>query len=162
MTEISDKKLHPVRTADVPEQAFEQGRRFGSRFQHLTSAMMGDAYNIGVAIETLEPGKQSCPFHYHMLEEEHILVLEGSCTLRLGDQRIAFQAGQYVVFPAGQKTGHCLINEGDAPCRYLVIGENRKNEVCVYPDSGKVQVSWLKERYSTSEPLDYFDGEEID
>lgn len=29
------------------------------------------------------PGKQSNPAHYHMLEEEHLLILEGQVTLRL-------------------------------------------------------------------------------
>jgi uncharacterized cupin superfamily protein len=95
-----------------------------------------------------------------MLEEEHVLVLDGECTLRLGDERIRFSAGEYAVFPAGSKVGHCLINETDEVCRYLVIGENNPNESCVYPDSNKVSNRWLGERYDRGAVRDYYDGEE--
>ena len=152
----------PVQIDTIDEKTFEQGVRFGSTYRHLTSALMGGTYKVGVAIETLPPGKQSCPFHYHMLEEEHLLMLEGECTLRLGGDRITFRAGDYMVFPAGQKTGHCLINETTEPCRYIVIGENNPDEVCVYPDSGKVSVSWLGERYDKRVTMEYFDREDAD
>ena len=150
----------PIATETVAWEPFDRGR-FGSRFRHLTRAVMGDRpYHVGVAIEELPPGKQSCPFHFHMMEEEHILVLEGECTLRLGEERLRFKAGDYAVFPAGEKTGHCLINETDKPCRYIVIGEDNPNEVCVYPDSNKVSNRWLGERYDRSAQREYWDGEE--
>ncbi len=118
----------PISTDSVAWEDFDRGK-FASRHRHLTSAAVGHRdYHVGVAIEELPPGKQSCPFHFHMLEEEHILVLEGECTLRFGEDRIRFKAGDYVCFPAGQKIGHCMINETDKICRYALIGENNKNE----------------------------------
>lgn len=150
----------PVASEDVAWEPFERGR-FGSRFKHLTRAAMGERpYHVGVAIEELPPGKQSCPFHFHMLEEEHILVLEGECTLRLGEERLRFKAGDYAVFPAGEKTGHCLVNDTDKTCRYVVIGENNPNESCVYPDSNKVSNRWLGERYDRAATREYWDGED--
>ena len=158
---MTDARLRPIAAETVDEEVFDRGK-FGSRFRHLTAAAMGNARNwhVGVAIEVLPPGKQSCPFHFHMLEEEHILMLEGECTLRLGDERIRFKAGEYVVFPAGAKVGHCLINETDHDCRYIVIGENNPNESCVYPDSNKVSSRWLDERYDRAATPDYWDGED--
>jgi uncharacterized cupin superfamily protein len=100
-----------------------------------------DGRKIGVSYEELPPGKQSCPLHYHMLEEEHIIALQGEATLRLGDERFRIKAGDYVGFPAGQRAGHCLINESDAPFVFIMIGDREPNEVCVYPDSGKGMVS---------------------
>ena len=160
MTEKTD--FPPVSSDAIPWEEYSHGQKFGSRFRHLTQAVMGTErrWHVGVAIEELPPGKQSCPFHFHMLEEEHLLMLEGECTLRLGDQRIRFKAGDYAVFPAGVKTGHCLINETDRPCRYIVIGENNANESCVYPDSNKVSNRWLDERYDRAAQKDYYDGEE--
>ena len=52
------------------------------------------------------------PFHYHLLEEEHIIALEGEATLRLGEERHRIKAGDDVDSPAGQRAGHCLVNEG--------------------------------------------------
>lgn len=157
---MTDKPAFPpIASENVAWEPFDRGR-FGSSFQHLTRAAMGDRpYHVGVAIEELPPGKQSCPFHFHMLEEEHLYMLEGECTLRLGSERLRFKAGDYAVFPAGEKTGHCLINETDRPCRYIVIGENNPNESCVYPDSNKVSNRWLGERYDRAAPRDYWDGE---
>lgn len=162
MTEPTRKPspYHPIATESVPWETWERGEKFGSRFRHLTKAAVGEPYHVGVAIEELPPGKQSCPFHFHMLEEEHILVLEGECTLRLGEERITFRAGDYACFPAGEKTGHCLINEGAETCRYVVIGENSPNESCVYPDSNKVSNRWLGERYDRAAQRDYWDDEE--
>lgn len=149
----------PTASENVSWESFERGR-FGSHFRHLTRAVMGDRpYHVGVAIEELPPGKQSCPFHFHMLEEEHILVLEGECTLRLGEERLRFRAGDYAIFPAGDKVGHCLVNETEQVCRYVVIGENNPNESCVYPDSNKVSNRWLGERYDRTAQRDYWDGE---
>ncbi len=160
MSESSKPAFPPIASGTVPWEPFERGR-FGSRIRHLTEAVMGKdrKWNVGVAIEELPPGKQSCPFHFHMLEEEHILVLEGECMLRLGGERIRFKAGDYAVFPAGEKTGHCLVNETDKVCRYVVIGENNPNESCVYPDSNKVSNRWLGERYDRAAQKDYWDGE---
>jgi uncharacterized cupin superfamily protein len=153
-------ELLPISTDAVEWENFERGR-FGSRFRHLTRAVMGARpYHVGVAIEELPPGKQTCPFHFHMLEEEHLLMLEGECTLRLGEKRIRFVAGDYACFPAGVKVGHCLINETDKVCRYVVIGEDNPNESCVYPDSNKVSNRWLGERYDRAARREYFDGED--
>ena len=95
---------------------------------------------MGVAIEELGPGKQSSPAHYHLFEEEHVYILEGELTARIGSAAHRMRAGDYVCFPAGQKAGHCLVNEGAAPCRYVIVGERNPNEVVVYTDSNKVLV----------------------
>jgi uncharacterized cupin superfamily protein len=148
-----------VSAESVPWKEWSEGDRFGSRYRHLTTAAVGAAYHVGVQIEELPPGKQTSPAHYHMLEEEHVLVLDGACTLRLGDERHALRTGDYVCFPAGQRAGHCLVNEGSAVCRLLVIGEQRPDEICVYTDSGKVLVRSLDEIYDRRAVRAYWDGE---
>jgi len=154
--------FQPVAAADIAWRTWGHGETFVTRSRHLTQAVVGErAYRVGVVIEELAPGKQSCPFHFHMLEEEHILVLEGECTLRLGEDRLHFKAGDYACFPPGEMTGHCLINESDAICRYVVIGENNPNEVCVYPDSNKHSVRWLdRTLYDNAARREYWDGED--
>lgn len=146
----------PIATADVEWSSWGRGH-IGSRSRHL-SRLFGD-YKVGVLIEELEPGKQSSPAHYHIHEEEHVLMLEGEATLRLGDQSYPLKQGDYVCFPAGQRAGHCLLNHGSTTCRYLVIGERDPNEVVVYPDSNKVKVRALDEIYDKGATKKYFDGE---
>lgn len=156
------KPKGPMPIESVPWTEFSQGARFATRYRVLSDTR-NDGRKIGVSYEELPPGKQSCPFHYHMKEEEHIVALEGEATLRLGDERYTLRAGDYVGFPAGERLGHCLINETDKPFRYIMIGDNDPHEVCVYPDSHKIQVRSLDRAIiRDGERLDYWDGEETD
>jgi uncharacterized cupin superfamily protein len=156
------KPRPPISSETVAWEAFSEGSRFAIRFKHLTSAAIGEKYHVGFAVEELQPGKQSVPAHYHMLEEEHLYILEGGLTLRLGDERHEMKAGDYACFPAGQRAGHCLINEGANVCRYIIAGEHNPNEVVVYTDSNKVLVRSLgrREIYDRTATRDYWDGEE--
>ena len=69
---------------------------------------------------------------------------------------------QQVVGPAVQRAGHCLINESDKVCRYIIVGERNPNEVVVYTDSNKVLVRSLgrREIYDRAATRGYWDGEE--
>src|SRR5437879_1734133 len=154
----ADGVFEPFPIADVPWQEFSHGERFGMRFQHLSD--YGGGTQIGIANEVLAPGKQANPFHYHMLEEEHVLVLEGSLTLRLGEKTYVLSAGHYVCFPAGQKVGHSLFNHTSQPCRYLIIGNPNRNDVAVFPETGRVSVKLMGEGYRRSATMDYW--EDID
>jgi uncharacterized cupin superfamily protein len=128
----------PFNVDEVPWDEWSEGIRFGSRVKRL--GKHGGGSRVGVLIEELAPHKQSVPLHWHSREEEHIWVLAGRATLRLGDARHPIKAGDYVCFPAGRALGHCMVNDSDEPCRYLVIGERSPDDVCVYPDSGKVLI----------------------
>ena len=116
--EVPESPVEPSRrspSADVPWEETSVGSRFGGRVRHLTYAAVGERYHVGVLIEAPAPGMRLAPRHYHMLEEEQALVLEGQVTLLLGDERFEMRAGDYVCFPAGLKVGHSFLNSGLAP-----------------------------------------------
>lgn len=133
----------PISSHSVAWTEWSEGMRFGVRYRHLSRAAMGDDYRVGVAIEELEPGRQSAPAHYHIFEEEHVYILEGALTVRIGADAYEMKAGDYTCFPAGQRAGHCLINNSGATCRYVIVGENNPNEVAIYTDSRKMLVRAL-------------------
>lgn len=153
----ADGLYEPFSIDEVPWEQWSRGDRFGSRFRHL--GRFGGGSHVGVVLEELPPGKQSCPVHFHMLEEEHIFILEGAVSLLLGDASHELKAGDYACFPAGQKAGHALINRGAETCRFLVIGESNPNEVVIYPRSGRVSVRLTGEGYRQSATMDYWEGE---
>ncbi|WP_257385355.1 cupin domain-containing protein [Tahibacter caeni] len=161
MPDESPAPVIPVAAGTVPWETAFEGTRFGVRYRHLSAALLGEGYRVGVAFEELEPGRQSAPAHYHVFEEEHLYLLDGRLTVRIGAERYAMEPGGYVCFPAGRAAGHCLINEGDATCRYLIIGENDPDEVAVYTDSNKVLVRSLGRRalLDLSARRDYWHGE---
>jgi len=151
----------PFTAADVPWQEWSDVPRFAVRYRHLSLAALGEDYRIGVAIEELAPGKQSAPLHWHLFEEEHVYILEGSLTLRLGAERYPMTAGGYVCFPAGQQAGHCLVNDSGAPCRYVIIGERNPNDVSVFPETDKVLLRALGSRiFDMTAQRGYWDGED--
>ena len=143
---MSTEKIAPpklISSLDVAWEEFSDVPRFALRYRHLTLAAVGEDYRVGVAIEELGPGRQSSPAHYHVFEEEHVYILEGTLTARIGADTHDMRAGDYVCFPAGQKAGHCLINNSGAASRYVIVGERNPNEVAVYTDSNKVLVRAL-------------------
>jgi uncharacterized cupin superfamily protein len=152
----------PISSSDIAWEEFSEVPRFGVRWRHLSRAALGDDYRVGVAIEELPLGKQSSPAHYHIFEEEHVFILEGALTARIGGDAYDMKAGDYVCFPAGQRAGHCLINNSGATCRYVIVGERNPNEVVVYTDSQKVLVRALGRRaiFDLAATRGYWDGED--
>jgi uncharacterized cupin superfamily protein len=155
----------PISSRDMAweEASAPKGPRFGGRAKHLTHTAVGEKYRVGMLIEAPAPGRRLAPMHYHMLEEEHALILEGQVTLLLGDERYEMKAGDYVCFPAGQKVGHSFMNSGTGPCSYLMIGERNPNDVWVYPDSNKMEVNALGTQdsiFDMSGVRKYWDGEQ--
>lgn len=157
---MTEKRTEPqgklVHIDDVPWEEWSHEERFGSRTKSVGAA--AGSIQIGVNIEELAPGKQSSPFHYHLLEEEHVLVLEGEATLRWGDQTFPLKKDDYICFPARDAMGHCIINESDASFRFLIIGNRAKADICVYPDSNKIMCRASREVYKKV-PVDYWEGE---
>src|SRR5438552_13716243 len=64
-----------------------RGERFGVRVKRLGQAAGGS--QLGTSLCELPPGARSWPFHYHLVNEEAIYVLEGEGTLRLGKSEVA-------------------------------------------------------------------------
>ncbi len=149
----------PFSIEDVPWETFQKGDRFKVNYRSLGDH--GGGSHLGVSYETLEPGKQAYPAHYHYLEEEHLMILKGSLTLRLGQKTYEMKEGDYVCFPAGQKAGHAILNKGTQPCTYLMIGERNPSEVSVYTDTGRIGVRLTQQGYHKDANMDYWEGEDI-
>ncbi len=152
--------IRPFSVDDVPWEPWSEGVRFGGRVKRL-GALAGGT-RVGVLIDELPPGRQSVPFHWHTQEEEHLWFLAGRATLRLGTETYPVVAGDYVCFPAGRAMGHCLVNDGDETCCYLVVGTRSPDDVCFYPDSDKVMIRGERMILSTADPRAYWAGERSD
>jgi uncharacterized cupin superfamily protein len=148
----------PIRVADHKPEEWSQGQRFGGR--DLAISRMAGAEQVHVNLMVVPPGKQSCPFHYHMREEEHFYVLAGRCVLRSGADRYTVQPGDYVCFPAGTGVAHSFENPFDQDCSILAIGPNDPAEIAVYPDSHKAKLRAARTIIPwPQESLDYWHGE---
>ncbi len=95
------------------------------------------ATKLGASVDTVAPGKVSCPFHFHHAQEEMFIVIEGSGTLRVAGEMLPLRAGDVVFIPPGSDYPHQIVNTSDAPLKYLSISTQDSPEVVEYPDSGK-------------------------
>jgi uncharacterized cupin superfamily protein len=152
----SEGIFEPFHISRVPWEEFFKGERFGMRYQHLST--FGGGSQISVSMEVLPPGKQANQAHYHLLEEEHVFVLEGTLTVYLGEKSFELSTGFYVCFPAGQKVGHALVNHTAEPCRYLVFGNPQPHDVAVFTETGRVKVKLTDEIYLQSSKVGYWEG----
>lgn len=122
------------------------------------------ATKLGCTFTEVEPGKAAWPCHWHAANEEAIVVVEGTGTLRLGDERVEVRAGDYVTLACG--VAHQLVNTGTGPLRYWCFSTKLEPEVVGYPDSGKVGFAtrsapggFLRVLTRAEASLGYFDGE---
>ncbi|MCG8365893.1 MAG: cupin domain-containing protein [Pseudanabaenales cyanobacterium] len=123
--------------------------------------------HIGVVVERLKPKTLSCPFHYHIHEDEFCLILTGKAMLRYGDGQGSAQGGDHTIevkegdaisFPRGERIAHQFYNHTDEIVDILMMGENLPYEVCYYPDSDK----WLSRsigKIGKFEETDYWTDE---
>ena len=66
--------------------------------------------------------------------DELVYMLDGELTLVTDAGRQPLRPGMVVGFPKGRTDGHHLINESDAPARFLVVGSRCEGDECHYSD----------------------------
>jgi len=111
-------------------------------------------------IRLLSPGQFSFPYHFHRHAEELMMILSGSLTLRTSSGLQVVNAGEIVFFETGEEGVHQFYNHTKRNATYLDIKTAVLNDVCEYPDSGKIAVSRKREIYEKGANVDYFKGEE--
>ncbi len=124
------------------------------------------AHKLGASIDTVPPGKRSCPYHFHHAQEEMFVVLEGSGTLRVAGEMLPLRTGDVVFIPPGPEYPHQIINTSDQPLKYLSVSTRESPEICEYPDSDKYLAMASNHGASsfgaiqrTSTSVDYWEGE---
>jgi uncharacterized cupin superfamily protein len=117
----------------------------------------------GLSVYELAPGNAAWPYHFEVVEEEWLIVIDGELTLRTPEGEAVLRAGDVACFPAGASGAHAVRNHTDAPVRYAMPSSSASyGDACVYPDSGKVRVvtRGFDHRGRLGEPVPYWEGEE--
>ena len=90
----------------------------------------------------LPPGCWSSQRHWHVGEDELVVVLSGDVVLVDDSGRQPMTAGDVAVFPKGDGNGHKLVNESAAPAVVMAIGLPEASTV----HYGDVDLVWTPER----------------
>jgi uncharacterized cupin superfamily protein len=125
--------------------------------------LLGGAEESGISVYELRPGQAICPYHYECGEEEWLLVLEGTPTLRHPEGSDRLEPWDVVFFEKGPAGAHGVRNETEQTVRVLMFSTVVLPTATVYPDSDKVgiwtgdpEVDGVVRRESR---VGYFDGE---
>jgi uncharacterized cupin superfamily protein len=126
----------------------------------------------GLRLLELEPGVLSGPPHCHSAEEEIFVVLDGEGVLELSPaspgpkespgptETHPVRRGSVVARPPGTGVAHAF-RSGDAGLTLLAWGTRDPNDICWYPRSKKI--FWRGVGVvGRIEPLDYWEGEELE
>jgi uncharacterized cupin superfamily protein len=142
---------------DAVEATHEQ--RLGRDYRSRRLGVAGGGVTSGLRHMTIAPNMRGYPRHCHSAEEELFVVLAGSGTTEVGDERAPVRAGHVLSRPAGTTLAHAF-EAGPDGLEYLAYGQRATNDIVYYPDSGKVSFAGVGV-IGRIEMLDYWDGEDL-
>jgi uncharacterized cupin superfamily protein len=94
---------------------------------------------LAVKVFELPAGQAVCPYHYEY-EEEWLLVLAGTVTVRTPDGEQELGSGELTCFAPGPTGAHKVSNLSEVAARVMMFSSAREPVVAVYPDSDKIGV----------------------
>ena len=78
--------------------------------------------DFGVSHVRLDPGAWSAQRHWHIGEDEFLVMLAGEAVLIDDHGEHPMQPGDCAAFPKNDGNGHHLVNRSNAPCFFVVVG----------------------------------------
>jgi uncharacterized cupin superfamily protein len=162
-TPFSSRKLH---LDQAPwEEWFSPKKKFHGTSRELSIALGAKrntptglgGHPFEVEFGKLAAGERGCPYHYHAAQWELFLFLEGTATVRAGEDSRELHAGDVVVHPPFE--AHDFRNTGDTELTYLLIADNPPADYSYYPDSKKWGLREPRSFFRMQE-IEYYDREE--
>jgi uncharacterized cupin superfamily protein len=98
------------------------------------------AERTGLSVYELPPGQAVSPYHYEDPEEEWLLVVSGTPTLRHPGGEDRLEPWDVVFFPSGPTGAHLVRNDGEATARVAMFSSITAVGAVVYPDSDMIQL----------------------
>jgi uncharacterized cupin superfamily protein len=117
-------------------EAADPQAAMGFRYRAAKLGPLLGADRLDGTVVDLDPGEGSEPYHYVCGQEEWLLVLAGTPTLRHTQGEDQLAAGDLVCFREGPAGAHRLLNRGESVVRALLLSTTRLPANVCYPDTG--------------------------
>ena len=156
-------------TASIVSPDFDEIREHpGLNCRRARLGRQAGSEKLGLSLWELPPGEAAYPFHFHLAEEEIVVLLEGTPSLRTPEGWREMEEGEVACFRVGEEGAHQIVNRTDEPVRFLAFS-NQQPDIIVRPDSESVSVverrpegGGLAMHFRTADSVGYFDLEEED
>ena len=133
----------PVRQANLAAIACEPRPQLPDGFRRNSvrvGGMLG-AERTGLSVYELPPGEAVSPYHYEIPDEEWLLVVSGTPTLRHPGGEQQLEPWDVVFFPSGPDGAHLVRNDSESTARVAMFSSSSALVgAVVYPDSDMVWV----------------------
>lgn len=132
----------PPRRANLAAMTCEPRPQLPAGFRRGSArvgALLG-ALRTGLSVYELPPGQAVSPYHYEDPQEEWLLVVSGTPTLRHPNGEDLLEPWDVVLFPSGPAGAHHVRNDSDSTARVAMFSSVSEVDVVVYPDSEMVQL----------------------
>ena len=130
-----------VRRANLAAIACEPRPQLPEGFRRSSTrvgAALG-ASRTGLSVYEIPPGQAIGPYHYEEPDEEWLLVVSGTPTLRHPGGEDQLEPWDVVFFPAGPDGAHLVRNDSDSVARVAMFSSSSAAVgAVVYPDSDMV------------------------
>jgi uncharacterized cupin superfamily protein len=140
----------------------------GFRVRRARLGRQAGAERLGASLFEIEPGNAPFPLHFHLGNEELLIVLSGTTALRTSAGERLLDEGEVVSLPAGEEGIHQVINRGREPARILIVSEMNAPDIVLRPESGKLSafgappgsLDGFHDAYYRRDAVEFWDGEQ--
>jgi len=119
--------LQPEWDAEMPDAPFR------------ARALRAGAQELGATLYELDPGGAISPYYFHHGNEELLVVLSGTPSLRTPTGVRVLEPGAVVAFVRGSDGAHQVLNDSGEPARVLLVSTQNLPDVAEHLDTG----AWL-------------------
>ena len=128
-------------SVNINRPVFDEPREYeGFRCLRARIGRQAGTAKIGASLFEVPPGQAAYPYHWHMAEEELIVVLTGNPSLRTPDGWRDLEPGEVLALRVGEDGAHQLVNRTSDIVRFLAVS-NQQPDVIVRPDSATIGVA---------------------
>lgn len=98
--------------------------------------------SLGASLYALPAGQATFPYHYELGNDELLVVVSGTPTLRSPAGERELKAGDCIHFPSGEAGAHQVINRSPDEARVLLVSNFAMPRAAVQVDSRKMMIRW--------------------
>jgi uncharacterized cupin superfamily protein len=158
-----------VSKASITDPVFDEVREHpGFNCLRARLGRQAGSEKLSMSLWDLPAGEAAYPYHFHLAEEELVVLLEGAPSLRTPAGWREMEEGEVASFRVGEEGAHQIVNRTEEPVRFLAIS-NQQPDIVVRPDSESVSVverrpegGGLSLNFSIDDSAGYFDFERED
>jgi uncharacterized cupin superfamily protein len=156
----------PSSTVNINRPVFDEPREYdGFRCLRARIGRQAGTEKLGLSLFEVPPGQAAYPYHWHVAEEELIIVLTGKPSLRTPEGWRDLEPGEVLAFPVGEDGAHQLVNRTADTVGFLALS-NQQPDIIVRPDSDTIALAerrpeggGLAYYFRIADAISYIEGE---